>query len=258
MSATGPITITYIGHSTVLIEIDGLRVLTDPILVDRIGPILRHAPKADLELVKQVDFVLLSHLHGDHFNLTSLRAVDHGATIIVPHGAGSYLQQRLPQTVVEIGPGEAHDLGGVILRATDAHHDTTGQPLGIRSPTLGYVIDGEQSVYFAGDTDVFPDMAAIPNDADGVLDLALLPISGWGLRVPKGHLTPQRAAEALTLLRPAYAVPIHWGSLQLAGIRAIQRHRDPDPAGEFVACARSRAPDVLVRVVQPGGSTRFP
>jgi L-ascorbate metabolism protein UlaG (beta-lactamase superfamily) len=253
-----PVRITYIGHSTVLVEIDGLRVLTDPILVDRVGPLLRHAPKADLSLVRRIDVVLLSHLHADHFNAASFRQIDPNATLVAPYGSAQYLRGRVPQSVIEINPGESRDIGGVILRATDAQHDSTGQPLGVRSQTLGYVIDGEQSVYFAGDTDIFPGMAAIPDDADGVLDIALLPISGWGLRVPKGHLTPQRAAEALQLLHPAHAVPIHWGSLRLAGIHNIQRWRSPDPAGQFVMCARETAPNVDVRIVQPGAATTFP
>lgn len=233
-------------------------MLTDPVLTDRVGPLLRHAPRPDLDLVRHVDIVLLSHLHADHFNAASFREVDRGALVVAPRGAAGYLRGRLPQPVVEISPGESRDIGGVILRATDARHDATGQPLGVRSPTLGYVIDGEQSVYFAGDTDIFPGMAAIPDDADGVLDVALLPISGWGLRVPRGHLDPRRAAEALRLLHPAFAVPIHWGSLRLPGTHAIQRRRSPDPPGEFATYARVVAPDVRVCIVQPGGDATFP
>ncbi|RIK38716.1 MAG: hypothetical protein DCC58_16300 [Chloroflexi bacterium] len=256
--APAPVGVTYIGHSTVLVELDGLRVLTDPVLLERVGPLLRSAPPADLSLLRQVDVVLLSHLHGDHFNLASLRMVDQRALLVAPLGAGEYLRARVPQRVAEIAPGEARDLGGVIVRATAAVHDTRGQPLGVRSETLGYVIDGEQSVYFAGDTDVFPGMAAIPDDADGQLDVALLPISGWGLRVPKGHLDPLRAAEALTLLRPRHAMPIHWGSLHLAGSQTLQRRRTPDPAGEFLRYAAQLAPEVDVRILQPGGRTHFP
>ncbi len=249
--------IIYIGHSTVLVELDGVRVLTDPILVDRVGPLLRHGPSPDLHIVSRVDIVLLSHLHADHFNLTSLRLVDPQATLIAPRGSGAYLRERTGRTVVEIGPGELYEFGSIVVRATDARHDPRGQPLGIQAPTLGYVIDGEQSIYFAGDTDIFPGMAAIPDDADGQIDLALLPVSGWGLRVPKGHLNPQRAAEALNLIQPVHAVPIHWGSLRLAGTHTIHRRLAREPATEFAALAHDLAPQVNVRIVRPGGSTTF-
>jgi L-ascorbate metabolism protein UlaG (beta-lactamase superfamily) len=243
----GPLRITYIGHSTVLIDVGGLRVLTDPILINRIGPVTRHAASADMRLVKQVDIVLLSHLHADHFNATSLRRVDDRARLVVPRGAAAYLRERIGRQITELEPGEVFESGGVSIRATDAQHDILGQPLGVRSPTVGYLID----------TDIFPGMADIRDASGGCIDVALLPISGWGLRVPAGHLNPQRAAESLELLRPAHVVPIHWGSFRLMGTRRIQHRLYPHPAREFVDRAQVVAPDVDVRVVKPGESTTF-
>ena len=75
-------------------------------------------------------------------------------------------------------------------------------------PALGYLLQGSQSVYFAGDTDLFPEMAAL-----GGVDVALLPVAGWGPRLPEGdHMNPRRAAEALKILKPRLAIPIHWGT----------------------------------------------
>jgi L-ascorbate metabolism protein UlaG (beta-lactamase superfamily) len=83
----------------------------------------------------------------------------------------------------------------------------------------------------------------------GDLDLALLPVAGWGRRLPPGHLDPERAARAAALLRPRYAVPIHWGTY--AAPRA-QRGDPESPAREFARLAAAHAPDVEVRVLRPG------
>ena len=95
-----------------------------------------------------------------------------------------------------------------------------------------------------------------PHAADRELvadvDLALLPVAGWGLRLPPGHLNPERAAEALQLLRPRIAVPIHWGTYSLTGMRA-----PADPPQAFRRLAAELAPDVDVRVLAPGAATTF-
>ena len=109
---------------------------------------------------------------------------------------------------------------------------------------------GSRRLYFAGDTDLFPEMSAL---AEG-LDVALLPISGWGPTLRRGHLDPQRAARALTLLRPRLAVPIHWGTLHAIGLGSQQRYAD-GPAAAFVRHAAELAPEVEVRVVQVGDTT---
>jgi L-ascorbate metabolism protein UlaG (beta-lactamase superfamily) len=113
------------------------------------------------------------------------------------------------------------------------------------------VIAGERRVYFAGDTDLFAEMAVLAPE----LDLALLPVWGWGPKVGPGHLDPVRAAEALRLLQPRMAVPIHWGTLAPFWKRA--RGLAAEPALAFQRHAREVAPDVEVRVIPPGGMTPF-
>ena len=100
------------------------------------------------------------------------------------------------------------DLGGVQVDAVEALHSGFRPPLGPTAPAIGFVIRGTRSVYFAGDTDMFPGMADL-----GPIDLALIPVWGWGPTLGRGlHLDPLRAAEALRLIRPRAAVPIHWGT----------------------------------------------
>jgi L-ascorbate metabolism protein UlaG (beta-lactamase superfamily) len=116
---------------------------------------------------------------------------------------------------------------------------------------MGYVIAGSRSVYFAGDTDVFDEMAAI-----GPVDVALLPIWGWGPSLGPGHMDPRSAAEAARILRTSIAIPIHWGTyfpLHTA-LRGTPAFIDAPP-GEFLVHMGELAPDVDVRVLRPGEGT---
>ena len=168
--------------------------------------------------------------------------------MIVPSGAGALLRRHGFSQVVEVEVDEHVEIAGVKVTATYAKHDGRRGPFGTTAPALGYLIAGSTRVYFAGDTDLFPAMSEL-----APLDLALLPISGWGPRLPAGHLDPHRAAEALRLLEPRVAVPIHWGTYSSAVIRR-QRRADFDRArvDEFRQFAAELAPDVDIRVLAPG------
>jgi L-ascorbate metabolism protein UlaG (beta-lactamase superfamily) len=109
--------------------------------------------------------------------------------------------------------------------------------------SLGYVVQGSTSVYFAGDTDLFDGMAEL-----GPMDVAVLPVSGWGPKLPPGHLDPRGAAEALRLLRPRIAVPVHWGTYRTP----LAARPDDAPAVEFARAAAELAPEVEVRVLAIG------
>jgi L-ascorbate metabolism protein UlaG (beta-lactamase superfamily) len=116
------------------------------------------------------------------------------------------------------------------------------------APSVGYLIEGSRSVYFAGDTDLFDGMAGL---APG-LDVALVPVAGWGSKVGAGHLDARRAAQAVRLLEPRIAVPIHWGTLSV-----LRRPVSDEPALDFAALAAEVAPGVDVRVLRPGESLEF-
>jgi L-ascorbate metabolism protein UlaG (beta-lactamase superfamily) len=134
------------------------------------------------------------------------------------------------------------------VHATHAEH-AAARRLGTgRTVALGYVIAGSRTVYFAGDTDVFDGMASL-----GTIDVALIPVAGWGPRLPPGHLDPVRAAEALVLIQPRVAIPIHWGTY--APWRPSRG--DDTPARAFAELAATVAPTVDVRVLRPGQSYQF-
>ena len=237
--------ITYVGHATLLIEVGGVRLLTDPVLRPVVAHLRRHGPTPK---PPRVDVVLLSHLHSDHLHLASLRSLPGLPRVIAPRGTGPWLG-RLGVEVVELRPGESTSVGGVHVRAVTAEHDTRRRPLGgPAAEPLGFVIGGHPSVYFAGDTDLFDAMADM-----APVDVALLPVAGWGPRLGPGHMNALRAARAVALLRPHVAIPIHWGTLHPAYAR-----RGPwfsDPPFEFAAQVAAVAPWVDVRVLMPGEST---
>jgi L-ascorbate metabolism protein UlaG (beta-lactamase superfamily) len=240
--------LTYVGHATVLIEMDGVRVLTDPLLRRNLGPLLRYGDMPDLEAIRQVDAILISHAHVDHLDAGSLRRLDRSARLLVPAGSARTVRRLGFASVEELVVGDTVPVGALTLRATPADHPTRRyphQPFGV---SMGLVVDGSQSIYFAGDTGLFSDMDEIGER----LDLALLPISGWGLTLPEDHLNPLTAAQALTLLRPRTAVPIHWGTYFAPGLPQVWRGREAEPPRAFARDAARLAPEVAVSIVPVG------
>jgi L-ascorbate metabolism protein UlaG (beta-lactamase superfamily) len=248
-----PLHITYIGHATCLIEMNGVRLLTDPILRDRIGYISRPRRRLHPSWYRDIDAVLLSHMHLDHLDLPSLRLLDRGTRLIVPAGSGQLLRRNGFSQIEEVRPGDWTAVGSVAVGATFATHDGTRHPFGPVGETVGYVVHGEAAVYFAGDTDLFPEMS----DIHGSLDVALLPVWGWGPTLGEGHMNPRRAAESLTMLRPRAAIPIHWGSFAPVGMRWFRPRFLSSPPFDFADHASDLAPEVKVHVVRPGNLFRF-
>ena len=241
--------LTYIGHATVAVELDGVRVLTDPVLRARVAHLARQVPSATEAMVGRLDAVLLSHAHRDHLDLPSLQRLRPVCPVIVPRGHGGLLAGVFSE-VIEVAAGDRVRLGALEIEATAADHDGRRHPIGRDVPAVGFVMHGTRSVYFAGDTDLFAGMS----DLHEALDVALLPVAGWGPRVPAGHLDPERAAQAAALLNPRIAIPIHWGTYAAPGSKAA----DPTaPPREFAEQTKQLAPDVDVRILQPGDATNF-
>ena len=244
--------VTYVGHATVLVELDGVRLLTDPVLRRRVLH-LRRRDVASMDALRGLDAILVSHAHWDHLDVPSLTRLGRDVRIVLPRGAGRLVRRRFFRNVVELDVGESIELGDVTVTAAPAEHDAGRGPLGVRAPALGYVVEGTKRIYFAGDTDLFPAMAEL-----APLDLALLPVAGWGPRLPPGHLDPQRAAEALRLLRPQSAVPIHWGTYSLITKPRAAPGVERAPADQFARFAAELAPDVDVRILDLGESLDLP
>jgi L-ascorbate metabolism protein UlaG (beta-lactamase superfamily) len=240
--------VSYLGHATVLIELDGARLLTDPLLRRRVAHLVRTSSPPD---PPRIDAVLISHGHLDHLDLPSLERLPRATPIVVPAGLGRLVRSRGFQSVAEVEAGDEIAVADITVRATPADHPGRPAP-GRSAQTVGYAVLGSGRVYFAGDTDLFDGMAGLVEQ----LDVALLPIWGWGPSLGTGHLDPGRAAEALALLAPRLAVPIHWGTLR-PFYRTPRAHYLREPVDAFVAAARELAPGVVVRVLAPGESLDF-
>jgi L-ascorbate metabolism protein UlaG (beta-lactamase superfamily) len=234
--------VLYVGHSTVELQLDGISLLTDPLLRRRVAHLRRAAPLELGELARP-DAVLISHGHHDHLDLPSLRRL-RPARVIAPRGLGGPLEGF---EVTEVDVGDEVALGPVTVRATHAEHDG-GRPPRVAGSALGYAVLGTRRVFFAGDTDLFDAMEGLVPD----LDLALVPIWGWGASLGRGkHMDPQRAAEAVRRLSPKVAVPIHWGTYRPfhRGARATFLHAPP---AAFQRAVELAAPGTTVKVLQPG------
>jgi L-ascorbate metabolism protein UlaG (beta-lactamase superfamily) len=242
--------VRFVGHATVLVELDGVRLLTDPLLRRHVAHLRRVVP-IEVDEVLRPDAVLLSHAHYDHLDVRSLRKLDRSAAVAAPRGLGPFLRKLGFEQVTEMVVGDEFDVRGVTVRATPADHDSE-RFLGMRTEALGYTVVGSRRLFFAGDTDLFPELEGLVEN----LDVALVPIWGWGPTLGRGrHLDPEKAAEAVRLLNPRLAIPIHWGTyapLHLAIRRPPEFIRSPPAA--FELAARRVAPDVEVRILQPGES----
>jgi L-ascorbate metabolism protein UlaG (beta-lactamase superfamily) len=208
LSTTSPL-VTWVGHSTALIEVGELRILTDPVLTQRVAHLRRRVPPPAAD-VGDVDVVLISHVHMDHLHVPSMRRIRPDATVLTPTGSGVLARRAGFADVREVVAGDRIAHGPVVIEVVPAAHGSTRGPHSriVASP-VGYVVDAvDARIYFAGDTDLFDAMRDVSD-----IDLALLPIWGWGPWIGHGHLDPVRAAEAVDRIRPRRVVPIHWATL---------------------------------------------
>jgi L-ascorbate metabolism protein UlaG (beta-lactamase superfamily) len=243
--------VTYVGHATVLIELGGVRLITDPVLRSRIGPLRRHGPLPLPEVTHHLDALLVSHLHHDHADLPSLRRIDRDVPTLVAPGTERFFARRGFTAVTELAPGESVKVGEVAITAVEAKHPSRRR-LERDSEAIGFLLTGTgRRVYFAGDTDLFDGMRELGPG----LDLALLPIWGWGSSIGPGHLDPERAARAAALLSPRIVVPIHWGTLYPLGLARLRLGPLRSPPRELAAWMGELAPQVEVRVLAPGEAT---
>ncbi len=239
----------FIGHATVLLEVGGTRILTDPFLRHRLGPLERHGPVPDPDSFGDVDLVLISHGHPDHFDRASLAAIPGRPTVIVPRGLGPVARTWVRGEVREMAAGDREVLAGVTLEPVPARHWIG--PAAPRAQPQGYVIGAGRRIWFAGDTGRFPAMRQLA----GTIDVALLPVWTWGPHRGPGHLGPRSAAEVLAEIGAPVAVPIHWGTLYPRRLHRLWRGPLTEPGDRFAAHAASLAPDAEVRVLRPGDVT---
>ena len=252
--------LTWWGHASVEMRMDGVRVVTDPLLRRRVGPLhsVGYRPRDLRTALGSVDAVVLSHLHRDHTDLPSIGRFGARTKVIVPVGAGGLVRRRARGPVEELAIGASTPVGRVRVVATEAVHDGRRDVRSLRAQAVGYLLVGSCSVYFAGDTEVFDGMADLVRDLPQGLDVALLPVAGWGLTLGPGHMDVEAAVRALELLRPRVAEPVHWGTLRIPGAWRLRRARTLGSPHRFAALAAERVPGTRVVVPVPGGHVHVP
>jgi L-ascorbate metabolism protein UlaG (beta-lactamase superfamily) len=242
--------IAFLGHATVLLELDGVRLLFDPLLRGRVLHLRRQVPPVDESMFTSPDAVLISHSHHDHLDLPSLRRLGRDTRLIVPSGIGVWLASKGFANVSEVDVGDVVKVGELEITAVVAHHNG-GRLGGPQAKALGYLVAGRRVVYFAGDTEMFAGMGSFSPTPD----VALLPVAGWGPKLGPGHMDPLQAAHAVELLRPRLAIPIHWGTLLPIGFARNYRAGLGDPPRLFAEHVARLSPNVDVRILTAGQST---
>jgi L-ascorbate metabolism protein UlaG (beta-lactamase superfamily) len=246
--------ITWVGHATVLLDLDGFRVLTDPLLTARVAHLRRRRPPPDPDS-GDVDLVLLSHAHMDHLHPRSLRRISPRARYVTPVGSSPVLRAADLDSITEVSVGDRVQVGPVTVQTVPAaHRSGRGPHSRVKSPPVGYVVDtGRRRFYFAGDTDLFEGMRELDD-----IDVALLPIWGWGPTIGEGHLDPGRAAEAVDLIEPRLVVPMHWGTYSPeTGRRKLPTWFD-QPVERFSSELGAGGHEDRLHVLQPGESISRP
>lgn len=255
--------VTYIGHATLLIEISGKRLLTDPNFDPALGMFLPRvsAPGIALEALPKLDAILLTHAHADHLSFDSLDALPRDIPLFAPPVIAKWLWKQGYRHAAPVEPGELVDVDDVRIRAASATHK--GSRYGVdrwRNAANMYLIEtNETSVFFAGDTALTSDTTHLAEhhlaSAGRSLDLALLPVGyapWWKPGFRKGHLT---SADALTLferLKARYFIPYHWGTFNHVTSTAF------DAIDRLRATLENHPLHPAVKILEPGTAFVLP
>ncbi|HZO14846.1 MAG TPA: MBL fold metallo-hydrolase [Polyangiaceae bacterium] len=242
---------TWLGHSTVLLELDGFRVLTDPVFADRISPVRFAGPKrfhpvpARIEELPPLDAVLVSHDHFDHLCRSSIETLARlRVPIVTALGVGAHLESFGvdPDVITELDWHEGADIAGIRFTATPAQH-FSGRALGDRNRTLwaSWVIQTERrKVFFSGDTGLMREFEDIGR-VHGPFDLVMLEIGAFHPAWGTIHLGPENALTAFSMLGGGTLLPVHWSTFNLA------LHDWDEPGETLLAHATERG----ARIVTP-------
>lgn len=255
--------LTWLGHSSVLVETGGARVLADPLLRPRVGALRRIAALPDLDglglsPVDELDAVVISHLHHDHCDLPTLRRL-RCRHLLVPPGAGDYLRQHGVAGAVEVPPGSSVSVTDTVsITVVPADHHGRREPWGPTAQAVGHLVEsGTTTTWLAGDTGLFDGMARLATfGRRGVIDVAAIPVWGWGPNLGPGHLDPDQAVEAALRVGARCVVPVHWGTFHPAFMRRTMTSQLTQPGPRFVSAVEGAANGTQAHLLDVGACLR--
>jgi L-ascorbate metabolism protein UlaG (beta-lactamase superfamily) len=251
--------LTWLGHASLVLDLDGVRILTDPLLGRHSGPLRRRGPVPRSEQWRDARAVLVSHLHHDHAELSSLRRV--AAPVLTADANAGFLRRR-GLTAHGLGEGWGRDWhqvdsSDVRVRLTRAVHGDRPMPHRPNQANGHLVVGSGLRVWVAGDTDLYPELERVPELAGGEIDLAVVPVWGWGPRLSGGHLTPATAAEACRAVGAKAALPYHWGTFHPPFLAGRPAGWMDLPGRDFAEGLERRAPGCRALVLDPGGTVEL-
>ena len=241
--------VTFLGHASALVAMNGMNILTDPNFSRHIFFLIRRKSKIPMRIrdLPAPDLILVSHGHYDHLDLPTLRRLPRETPVLVPYGLRTVLRWAGRKRVITLGTWKSYRHGDITVTAVPAEHFLGRPPLFPASRYQGYVIEGDATVYFAGDSGIFSGMRKIGEKWD--IDIALLPIGAYSPpSFRRHHMSPEDAIEAARLLRAKAIVPIHWGAFKLS----LEPFNEPLPRLE--QAARRADWSERLKVLRPGQS----
>jgi L-ascorbate metabolism protein UlaG (beta-lactamase superfamily) len=220
--------VTWFGHSSLLVELEGARLLIDPVWSDRASPFTWAGPKRfypaplALESLVDIDAVIISHDHYDHLDMNAVKTLaDREISWLCPLGVGAHLEAWgvAPTRITELDWWEAKRVGPVQVTATPSRH-FSGRSIWFtdQNATLwaGWAIVGQtHRIFYSGDTALHPDFETI-GDRLGPFDLTIMETGAYDALWPDVHLGPEQAVLAHRMLRGGVMMPVHWGTFDLA------------------------------------------
>jgi L-ascorbate metabolism protein UlaG (beta-lactamase superfamily) len=254
------LTVTWLGHSTVVLDLDGVRLVSDPLLARHAGILRRRGDAPERDAWHGADAVLLSHLHHDPAHLASLRRLP-GIPVVTAPASAKWLSGKGIHDGAGLADGQwlaVGDGGRVRTRLVPAVHAHRPMPHRPNDAHGHLVRSGSATVWVAGDTELYPAMEDLAAMAGAPIDLAVVPVSGWAPRLSGGHMDHRDAARACAIVGARYAVPVHWGTLHVPAGRHLPRGWMDRPGFAFARDARRHAPGCTPVVLHPGASWTMP